>query len=72
VLEAVAKPRTWRASGSNVRADTLWNRQVHAGRAFKICCATPDQAPAAIRQGNGDETRAAGAGKGQNRQALTI
>ncbi len=50
----------------------LWNRQVHAGRAFKIRCATPDQPPAAIRQGNGDETRAAGAGKGQNRQALTV
>ena len=49
----------------------LRNRQVRAGRAFKVRGATPDQAPATIRQGNDDEVRAAGAGKGQNRQALT-
>ena len=48
------------------------DRQVRAGRAFKIRCATPDQAPAAVRQGNDDEARAAGTGKGQNRQALAI
>jgi len=50
----------------------LGNRQVRADRAFKIRCVAPDQAPAAIRQGNGDEMRAAGTGKGQNRQVLTI
>jgi len=49
-----------------------WNRKVRVGRAFKIRCATPDQTPTAIRQSNGDEARATGAGKRKNRQALTI
>ncbi len=49
-----------------------WRRKVRVGWAFKIRCATPDQALTAIRQGNGDEAWAAGAGKGQNRQALTV
>ncbi len=72
-----------RAGGSHQAADVACQRQQRTGghprhgqlcrnRALKIRCGAPDQAPAPVWQGNGDEPRAAGTGKGQDRQPLAV
>jgi hypothetical protein len=46
------------------------HRGLHLWRVFQIGCGAPDQAPATVRQGNGDEAGATGTGKREHHQTL--